>query len=140
MTGVLLNDGRGWQMRRVSGFTLVEILIALTLTAIIAGIAVSAYRGYLETAELGVLRQRVDALVMFQENYRIDNGTYFEGEYVSGGVNDFVDIGYRVTDDDDGISMLVANCASGDISECFSVTATTRSGQVLRWDNGRYLE
>lgn len=124
--------------KRQAGVTLIELLVAVAVMFVIAAIAIPAYTGYVENAERQVLISRVEAFRMFQDNWRIDNGTYFEGQYESGGVNDFAAIGYRVEDDTDGIRMEVEACDGGVIENCYKVTATSRRGHTLVWQNATY--
>jgi len=123
---------------RQSGYTLIELLAALAVLSIIAGFAVVGYRDYVETAQLGALRQRVDALVMFQENYRVDNGSYLAGTYIPGRRNDFLPAGYVVRDDNDDLRLEVTACDGGDIEDCFKVTATNSDGQEVVWNDGSF--
>lgn len=124
--------------RAQSGYTLVELLVAMAVLAIIGSIAVVGYRDYVETAQLGTMRQRIDALLLFQENYRSENDAYLAGVYVPGGQNDFLPAGYVVRDDNDDIRLEVTACDGGDIEDCFKVTATNSSGQEVVWNNGSY--
>lgn len=125
-------------MNKQAGVTLVELLIAMVIFMAMASVAVVSYRGYLETAELAAMHQRIDALVIFEENYRVDNGTYLAGSYVPGGVNDFLAMGYSVREDDDDIRLDVDACAGGDIADCFRVTASNASGTTVVWNDGTY--
>lgn len=125
-------------LARQSGVTLIEMLVTVVVIFLIAAIAIPAYRGYVETAEQQVLMARVEAFRMFQDNWRIDNGQYLEGDYESGVTNDFEAIGYRVQDDDDRITMSVEPCDGGTIDVCYKVTATSHRGQTLVWQNGAY--
>lgn len=121
-----------------SGFSLVEMMIAVAVIFIVSGIAVQAYQGYLENVRQQALMSRVEAFRMFQDNWRIDNGTYVAGNYVPGGTNDFATIGYRVPDDDDGIAFRVEACDGGTIDECYKVAATNERGDTLVWQRGAY--
>lgn len=123
---------------RSSGFTLVEMMIAVAVIFIVSGIAMQAYEGYIQNVRQQALMSRVEAFRMFQDNWRIDNGTYVAGSYTAGGTNDFAAIGYRVPDDDDAISFRVQACDGGNISNCYKVTATNDRGDTLVWQRGNY--
>jgi Tfp pilus assembly protein PilE len=123
---------------RQAGVTLVEMMVAVAMMFLIAAIAIPAYRGYLETARQEVLVARVEAFRIFQENYRVDEGEYRAGTYISGVQNDFAVIGYQVPNDDDGLTMVVAACDGGTIAECYKVTATNSQGETAIWQDGAY--
>lgn len=61
------------------GFTLIEVMIALTLVAILTAIAIPAYRNYISTARESEGRNNLAALQMAQEEYFLENNDYFEG-------------------------------------------------------------
>jgi len=58
------------------GFTLIELMIAVAILAIIVGIAVPAYQGYIREAQLGTARINADSLRVFLEDWRLENSTY----------------------------------------------------------------
>lgn len=125
-------------MRLQRGVTLIELMIATAVLFIVAGLAASVYRDYLSTVRQEALMTRVEGFRMFQDNWRIDNGTFAAGTYESGGTNDFAGIGYRVPGDNDGITMEVDACDGGTIAECYKVTATNGQGDTLVWQRGAY--
>lgn len=61
---------------KTSGFTLVELMIAVAIISVIAVIAIPAYNGYITEARLATARSNIDSLRLFLEDYRLDNGTY----------------------------------------------------------------
>ncbi len=122
--------------RYQSGVTLVELMIAVAVMFILTAVAVPLYQGYLSNTRDAALRQKVEAFRMFQNDYRIDNGTYLAGEYVPGGSNDFAALGYRVEDDASGITLEVEAGSCGTIADCYKVTAENAEGRRYIWDNG----
>lgn len=131
-----MRAGQGRVRIREGGFSLVELIIGVTLIFIVSGIAFQAYRGYLDTSRDSALRHKAEELRLFQGNYRVDNGTYLAGDYVPGGVNDFVAAGYRPQNDRSGISLEVEAGACGTIADCYKVTAENAEGRRYIWDNG----
>jgi len=67
------------QQRRQAGYTLIEVMVALTILAIIASIAIPAYRGYISTARETEGHNSLAALQMAQEEYFLENNAYFVG-------------------------------------------------------------
>lgn len=60
----------------ISGFTLVELMIAVAIVAVIAAIAIPAYNGYITEARIATAQANMDSLKLFLEDYRLDNGCY----------------------------------------------------------------
>jgi type IV pilus assembly protein PilE len=61
------------------GFTLIELMMALTIVVILAAIAVPAYRNYIATARETEGHNNLAALQMAQEEYFSENNAYFAG-------------------------------------------------------------
>jgi prepilin-type N-terminal cleavage/methylation domain-containing protein len=58
------------------GVTLIELMIVVAVLAIIVGIAIPAYEGYIREARLGVARSNAEPLQIALEDYWLDNGTF----------------------------------------------------------------
>ena len=61
---------------RQNGFTLMELMVALAIMAILAAITVPLYRDYIETSQEGVLVSNMSTIEVFQEDFRLRNGAY----------------------------------------------------------------
>jgi len=61
------------------GFTLVELMIVTAVIAIIASIAIPAYKGYVKTAKMTEAHNNLASLRLAQEEYFLENNSYFEG-------------------------------------------------------------
>lgn len=125
--------------RRQQGFTILELMITLAIVFLIATISTIAYSGYMQTARQQVIMAKVEQFRMFQDSFRIDNGTYLAGSYAAGAVNDFEDdLGYVIRDDNDRISFEVEAGACGNIANCYRVIAT--DGIVTgTWENNGWV-
>jgi len=61
---------------RSKGFTLIELMIAVAILTIIAGIAIPAYHGYIREARLNAATANIEPLRIALEDHWLDNGTY----------------------------------------------------------------
>jgi len=59
-----------------AGFTLIEILIATTILAVIASIAVVGYRGYIETTKVNIAINQLTEMSIALSDYGLDNGKF----------------------------------------------------------------
>lgn len=59
-----------------SGFSLVELLIAMAIAAILAAIAVPAYNTYIQESRYSTMRTTFHDLRTMVEAYRLENGNY----------------------------------------------------------------
>lgn len=65
--------------KSLSGFTLVELMIAVAIVSVIAAIAIPAYNGYITEARISTAQFNMNSLKLFLEDYRLDNGCYTVG-------------------------------------------------------------
>lgn len=66
---------------KLSGFTLIELMLVIAVMGIAMAIAVPAYQGYVESSKQGVMRNNIETLRLFQEEYRLENREYIDGTY-----------------------------------------------------------
>ena len=123
-----------------NGFTLVELMIAIAIAAILGSLAMTAYNGYVSSSSESALLQTLQSVKLVQEDRRLRLGEYVEGAYdptnpsVSGGLAST--LGWNPSDPNVEIS-LVAECqADGTAPECargsgVKVTATHTQGESM---------
>lgn len=116
-----------------SGFSMIELMIAVAIIAIISAIAFPLYNEYIETGEEGVLVHNVSSIEIFQEDFRLRNGFY---------ANDLDDLAaitaaigwapqaddgmtYSIADSDGTVYEVTATSAAGD-SVCVEYPTRTR--------------
>jgi prepilin-type N-terminal cleavage/methylation domain-containing protein len=59
-----------------SGFTLIDLMIAMAVLAVVASIAVPAYVGYISTARLNTMEYNMRSLRALLEDERLETGSY----------------------------------------------------------------
>lgn len=64
---------------KFAGYTLIEVMIVLTVLAIITAIAIPAYQGYISTAREAEGHNNLAALQMAEEEFFLENNAYFSG-------------------------------------------------------------
>jgi prepilin-type N-terminal cleavage/methylation domain-containing protein len=64
------------KVSRQSGFTIIELMIALGIIAILSAIAVPMYNDYIETGEDGRLASNIATIEVFQERVLMREGAY----------------------------------------------------------------
>lgn len=59
------------------GFTLIELMIAVAITGILAGVAIPAYNGYIKTARIEECALEVAAITLAQKQFFLENNRFF---------------------------------------------------------------
>jgi prepilin-type N-terminal cleavage/methylation domain-containing protein len=58
------------------GFSLLELMIAIAIISVLAGIAIPLYDGYIREGHLATMRMTLDGLRTPVEDFRLENGSY----------------------------------------------------------------
>ena len=66
-------------MKRQSGFTLVELMVAVVVVGILAAVVVPAYSNYVKRGKIAEATSNLGALRVSMEQYYLDNRTYLNG-------------------------------------------------------------
>jgi prepilin-type N-terminal cleavage/methylation domain-containing protein len=115
---------------QAKGYSLMELLIAIAALAIISAIAIPIYTDYIDTARLDVMSNNIETIRLFEEDYRLSEGTYVAGTYdpedpdAAGGLKAV--LGWEPRTSEDSITYVVTLAGSG-----FSVVATDATGETL---------
>ena len=107
------------------GFTLLELMIAVAVIAIISAIAFPAYNGYIQTSREAVLVTNISTIEIFQEDRRLRQGTYLTAAANAAAIE--AAIGWTPNGDEPGTTYVIAAGAGGS----YEVTATSPEGTSI---------
>lgn len=106
------------QKRTVGGFTLIELMIAVAIVAILASVVLPAYTQYVARGKLAEIASLLADGRLKQEQYFVDNRNY-------GTVNAACGSGNPAG------TYFSYSCVVGASNQAYVITATSRSGQGL---------
>ncbi len=110
-----------------NGFTLIELMITITILSVLLVIAVPAYQNYIDTSQEAVLVANISSVELFQEDFFLQNGTYSVGHADIAAIE--AAIGWE-PQANDGITYAIADGPSGDASD-YNVTAVHPDGLTI---------
>jgi prepilin-type N-terminal cleavage/methylation domain-containing protein len=114
--------------RPMRGFTLIELMIAVAIIALLSAIALPLYNGYVQTSREGVLLNNIASIRVFQEDALLRTGAYVPGNYdVAGGDTSLSDppLNWDPRGDDDIVYQVVL------VGDDYRVTATDEAGVTV---------
>ena len=63
------------------GYTLIEMMVAVGLIAVLSAVAIPVYNNYISTSRVGALISNIATVEVFEEDYRLRNGVYQPGVF-----------------------------------------------------------
>lgn len=119
LTSVRAKPGRSGQQ----GFTLLELMIAVAILAVLAGVGIPTYNGYIENSREAKLMSNIATIEVFQENYRLRTGSYATVGANLAAITAAIDWEPQTND---GTTYVLAASGTG-----YSVTATDAQGKSV---------
>jgi len=119
------------------GFSLIELMIAVTIIGIIATVALPTYRDYIATAREGTMIKNMETIRLFEEEHRLSTGSYIAGTYDPLDAENVSGLktllGWSPRTSADEITYVVDNV----LADGFRITATHTDGTVVQKDYAR---
>ena len=112
-------------MMKQSGFTLIELMVAVGVLAVLSAIALPVYNGYVSTSRVGALVNNIATVEVFEEDYRLRNGVYQAGAFNGGPDAGLTQLGWQPQENDGTVYTIVLSGSS------YQMTATDRVGTTV---------
>ena len=110
---------------RQSGYTLIEMMIAVGVLALLSAIAIPLYNGYIQTSREGALTNNIATIEVFEEDFRLRNGAYQAGVWNAGADANLVALGWAPQDDDGTVYTITV------AGNTYQVSATDTAGTTV---------
>lgn len=126
--------GSGYFTRQ--GFTLVELMVAIAIIAVLAAVATGMYRSYVRSSFETDLIQAILAARVAQEQYRAEHGTYAKNIEDLPRHNDGSnDNSYTIHEDKDARRRIVLSVQNAD-NNTYTIVAENEAGGEwhLKWE------
>jgi prepilin-type N-terminal cleavage/methylation domain-containing protein len=108
-----------------TGFTLIELMVAVGVIAVLSAFAIPIYNGYIATSRIGALTNNIATVEVFEEDYRLRNGVYQAGVYNGGPDADLTLLGWQPQENDGTVYTIVLAGTS------YRVTAVDTAGTTV---------
>ena len=110
---------------RQLGYTLIEMMVAVGLIAVLSAVALPVYNNYITTSRIGALVSNIATIEVFEEDYRLRNGAYQPGVFNGTPDANLLLLGWQPQDNDGTRYTIVLSGGS------YQVTAVDRVGTTV---------
>lgn len=122
-------------MKSQNGFSLVELMVAVSIIAVLSAIAIPTYQNYISSAQQATAGSNLASMRVFLEEYYYRNNTYVAGTYNPTTSTDTLTGVYNWKPDGDGDNFIydVTACSDtgGSITNCYAISVSDTGGSVL---------
>lgn len=108
-----------------SGWTLIELMIAVGMIAVLSAVAIPVYNGYVQSSRVGALVNNVATIEVFEEDFRLRNGVYQAGVYNGAPDANLTLLGWQPQQNDGTVYTIVL------VGTSYRVTAVDRVGTTV---------
>ncbi|HVM96431.1 MAG TPA: type IV pilin protein [Candidatus Acidoferrales bacterium] len=108
------------------GFTLIELMVAVGVIAVLSALALPMYNGYIQTSRVGALVNNIATIEVFEEDYRLRTGTYMAGVYNGAADANLQTLGWTPQDNDGTVYTITVTSAT-----TYRVNATDTAGTTV---------
>ena len=108
-----------------SGFTLIELMIAVGVLAVLSALALPVYNGYVSTSRVGALVNNISTVEVFEEDFRLRNGVYQAGVFNGAPDVALALLGWQPQENDGTVYTIVL------VGGSYTVTAVDRVGTTV---------
>jgi type IV pilus assembly protein PilE len=122
-------------MKRVRGFTLIELMIVVVVIAILAMIALTSYSKQVRKSRRAEAKQSLSDLIMKQEKWRSNNTTYGTCIQV---VDPVTQAGTACTSFNSSLKYYTVAVAASPTAVAYSMTATPKTSDQAKDTCGTY--
>lgn len=117
---------------RQTGFTLVELMVAVGVVGVLAAIAIPTYTSYVTSSTIGTAQANAEMLAAFEDTYYYENDTYLAGTYDPPGTDTLTAaLDWKPQGDNDLYAYVVTAGPTGDIATSYSITVTYKADTTL---------
>lgn len=112
-------------MRKLAGFSLIELMIVVVIVAILAAVAVPSYQNYILRTNRADAKSTLTQIAAAQERYFFSNNEYAVDDSAGGSFEDI----YGSSTTSEGHYNIAVSNPCGD-NTCFTITATATGQQA----------
>ena len=111
-------------MTKQSGYTMIELMVAVGMIAVLSAVALPVYNNYVATSRVGALVNNIATVEVFEEDFRLRNGVYQPGVFNGVPDADLLLLGWQPQQNDGTVYTIVLAGGSYQVTADDSVGTT----------------